>query len=45
MRQQLDEFLLGQADTWYNQELNHLARLGLRSDENGIEEWCRALEQ
>ena len=43
MREQLDECLLGQADTWYNQELNHLQRMGLRVGD-GIKEWCDALE-
>jgi hypothetical protein len=44
MREQLNECLLGRADTWHNQELNHLPRLGLRADGNGIREWCDALE-
>jgi hypothetical protein len=43
MKERLDECLLGSADAWYNQELNHLQRLGLRAG-NGIEEWCKALE-
>lgn len=44
MRERLDECLLGRADTWYNQELNHLQRVGLRADGDGIKEWCNALE-
>jgi hypothetical protein len=44
LRERLDECLLGRADTWYNQELDHLRRIGLRADETGITEWCKALE-
>ena len=44
LRAGLDACLLGRADKWYTEELEHLERVGLRADENGIEEWCRALE-
>jgi hypothetical protein len=46
MRERLDECFLRRADTWrvHMQELNHLQRLGLRADGDGIREWCDALE-
>ena len=44
LRSGLDACLLGRADKWYTEELEHLQRVGLRADKNGIEEWCRALE-
>ena len=44
LRNRMDECLLGKADTWYNQELSHLQRVGLHADTNGIHEWCQALE-
>jgi hypothetical protein len=44
IKQQLDECLLGRADTWYNQKLSHLQRVGLCSEETGVQEWCYQLE-
>ena len=40
--QNLNAYLLEKAEQWYTAELNYLSRLGLQN--NGIEEWCRALK-
>ena len=40
----LNTCLCGGALAWYTSELSNLERVGLRSDENGVEEWCRALK-
>ena len=44
IRHNLDTCLLGKADTWYTEELSHVQRVGLRADNNGVNEWCKALE-
>lgn len=44
LRQNIESCLLGAADDWYTNQLNHLSRVGLRSDANGVKEWCDALE-
>jgi hypothetical protein len=36
MKQRLDKYLLGRANTWYNQELSHLQRVGLHSEETRV---------
>ncbi len=45
VHQNLDACLLGQADKWYTEELSHIQQVSLRLDTNGVEEWCKALEQ
>ena len=44
LRQNLDACLLGSAEQWYTNELSHMIRAGLRNDQNGVKEWCDALE-
>ena len=44
LRQNLDACLLGAAENWYTNELAHLSRIGLRNDNDGVKEWCNALE-
>ena len=44
LRQNLDSCLLGAAENWYTNELAHLSRIGLRNDNDGVKEWCNALE-
>ena len=44
LRQNIESCLLGAADDWYTNQLNHLSRVGLRSDANGVKECCDALE-
>ena len=44
LRQNIESCLLGAADDWYTNQLNHVFRVGLRSDNNGVKEWCDALE-
>ena len=44
LRQNLNSCLLGKADMWYTEELAHLSRLDLQNDNNGVVEWCNALE-
>ena len=40
----LNTCLRGSALAWYTSELSNLERIGLRNDENGVEEWCQALK-
>ena len=44
LQQNLDSCLLGAAENWYTNELAHLSRIGLRNDNDGVKEWCNALE-
>ena len=44
LRQNLDSCLLGSVEQWYINELSHVFRVGLRNDQNGVKEWCDALE-
>lgn len=44
LRQNIESCLLGAADDGYTNQLNHLSRVGLRSEANGVKEWCDALE-
>ena len=44
LQQDIESCLLGVADDWYTNQLSHVFRVGLRSDTNGVKEWCDALE-
>lgn len=44
LRQNVDACLLGTADDWYTNQLDDLARSGLRNDPDGVNQWCRSLE-
>ncbi len=44
LRQNIESCLLGAADDWYTNQLTHISRVGLRSDPDGVKEWCDALE-
>ncbi len=44
LRQNVESCLLGKADRWYTQELAHITRVSMRNDNNGVKEWCKALE-
>ena len=43
VRSNLNTALRGSALAWYTAELSNLERVGLRADENGVEEWCSAI--
>ena len=45
LRKNLNTCLLGKADRWYTEELDHLVRSGLCNDPDGVTEWCSALER
>ena len=40
----VNQCLLGEAQQWYNRELDNLCRLGLQSEGASIEDWTQALE-
>ena len=44
IRENLDTCLIGKAERWHTEELNNIYRSGLRNDPQGIELWCKALE-
>ncbi|KAA6406491.1 MAG: hypothetical protein FRX48_09762 [Lasallia pustulata] len=43
MRQNLDLCLKGEAQDWWTKQLAHVTRVGIMSDNTGMEEWIKAL--
>ena len=43
VRTNLSTCLKGDASAWYLTTLSNIERIGLRADENGVEEWCSTL--
>ncbi|KAA6407338.1 MAG: hypothetical protein FRX48_08886 [Lasallia pustulata] len=45
MRQNLDLCLKGEAQDWWTNQLAHVTRVGIMSDNTSVEEWTKALEK
>ncbi|SLM34051.1 hypothetical protein LPUS_02723 [Lasallia pustulata] len=45
LRQNLDLCLKGEAQDWWTNQLSHVTRVGIMADNNGVEEWVKALEK
>ncbi|SLM33285.1 hypothetical protein LPUS_01736 [Lasallia pustulata] len=41
----LDLCLKGEAQDWWTNQLSHVTRVGIMADNNGVEEWVKALEK
>ena len=44
LMENLDACRLGKASTWYTEEISKNTRTGIRKSDDGIEDWCIALE-
>ena len=45
IRQNLDACLRGEAELWWNTQIDEVMRIGLVNHYNGVEEYCKALER
>ena len=45
LRQNLDLCLKGEAQDWWTNQLSHVTQVGIMADNNGVEEWVKALEK
>ncbi|OAP54182.1 hypothetical protein AYL99_11717 [Fonsecaea erecta] len=44
IRQTLELCLRGEAESWWNEELDNISRISIVQSQNGVDEWCKALE-
>lgn len=43
--QNLEQCLMGAADTWFSTEIQEVTRIGFRNDPHGVKQWIKALEE